>query len=242
MLAYLLSIGAFCAFIVHAVLLVGFMHGRQAKDSGKLMGRVEGLFRAGDRYGAAQELTHLAPRTPAKQLLVFMLGLELPQSSSRGARATGYRSAPALTSFEDACRKQLDAEVRDILDSVRTASIAAMASGPVAALLCTAALIYGASLWRVSSMCGITFSVVGSIFATAMTRDCRRGLNDVRTRIEPLLIPMEQMNEDQRRAAANARDELSSMSAGSGAPIASTLAVVVVGWVATAWFASGSMP
>lgn len=233
MLAYALSVAAFLAFIMHAVVLTSLMHGG-ATDGGldTRVEEVEGLVRKRKRQRAVEVLGRLRPGTPVRQLLLFMLGLELQARTSRGSPGAGYREAPEVSSFEDVVRERIDAEQAELCRPHRSAAVWAVASGPVAALLCLAALVHGANFFRVSSMCGATGAVIGTVIAVSTIRSLYREISAARTRLAAHLRPIEQMDEEDRAAASEARSALTSIDPEADPPFATVVIGIAVVWVA----------
>lgn len=238
MLAHVLSIGAFVAFSVHAAALLALMQGRGGKvNAAKLLKKTEALIRSGNRMQAVRELSSIEPRHPARQLLLFMLSLELPATTPRSASHVGYRGARETAGFDDEVARRVEAEEAGLRASLLSPSVTAIVSGPIAAVLCLAGFAQGVNVWRVSSLCGLTGGVVGSMIAVAVARDLYQGLAQVRPVILPLLRPMEGMNDDARKAVVEAREVLGWPSGGSSAPIAIALGFAALVWLGAAWMA-----
>ena len=239
MLAYVISIGAFIALTVHVIALLLLLHGRGTNvDTEKLVDTVRRLVRNGERCRAVDEVARIESRNPARQLLLFMLSLELPARASIKAPSAGYRDAPMVAVFDDAVRMRVDAEDDDLRGDLVTPSIGAIASGPVAAILCLFALVHGANFWRVSSMCGMTFGFIGTVTSISVVRGLYRGLNEARASISALTQPIEQMDEDAKNAASRARGELGLFSGLSAAPVATGVGFVLLVWIGAAFMAS----
>jgi len=207
----ILTLVAAVALAAHAVLRVLCLWGRAAGVHVDVFAeQLEKLVRAGNSSRAVKLCCALDARSPVRQLALFMFGLELPAVERKSA-ATGYRGAPSVDRFGDVVPDLVGREAARLGRALRPHSLAVVGSGVIAAATaCTAFLLGAEGAWRIATMCLGAGAAIGVVFGVTRARRLHVGLRLVRDRMLPHLRPVEEMTDDQREAAAAARERLRS--------------------------------
>jgi len=191
--------------------------------------QLEKLLRADNASRAVKLCSAVDAGSPVRQLALFMLGLEL-RSTSVAADGPSYRAAPELERFENVVRETVGREAARLAAGVRPFAVAALGTGAVALIASGAAALFGAQGLRVASMVVGAASALGTYLALRWSLNLRAGVRVIRDRVLPLLVPVDEMSDDRRQAAAAARDRLAEpVVARSGLPVFVAGAVALAG-------------
>ena len=205
MLPSIFTLCALAALAAHIASLVVLSHPSRdaSRDPQRLADELAGLLDEGLATGAVWKCETVGNRNPARNLALFMLGLELPSARWVGG-ASDYRGAPEVTDFEQAAAEVVDAEAARLRRAVRPLGIAAMVSGLVTLVAGVAALLSMTDRWGVATMTIGTTGAIGTVFGLSLARRLWIGPRVIRARLMPLLRPTEQMTAEQKQAAAAA--------------------------------------
>lgn len=224
-LAWILTIGAAVALTALLVALVVQLWGRVSPlDALALADQLRKLLGADNASRAVKLCGALDPRSPERQLTLFMLALERPGASVSVEGAADYRAAPPVERFDDVARAATEQEVRRLARAVWRDAVAVVAFGVLAAGAGAVGwLTATGDLRTVVTALGVA-GALGMAFGLSRASKMSSGTRALGEAMLPLLRPIEEMTADRRAAASAAREMLA-------APVVNTGRTKLIGLI-----------